>query len=277
MEGRNRSVGEDWLVPGWKVVNHGDLSGVLLKIDRAKAHLDDFDRRAERVEAACRKAIIRDRDKQRSEYVFRFDRVPSIPVELNAIIGDAIHNLRASLDHLAWQLVLATGGTPSTGPDPTTFPIHEVPPSADRWGRTRPQINPGVPKKLRELLDEVQPYKRPKPAHHELAVLHRLDIIDKHRELLVTVLGLEGVGWWGEIEPTRFSDGPYHDGSEVCRFPYSSTNSENEVNLTISFAVRFDEPAAGPWSRTLGAADLVRRRPLRYIENEVLPGLQGFF
>jgi hypothetical protein len=118
-------------------VNHADLSGVLVKLDRARAHLNDFDREAERVESACRKAIVRDRDKQRSEYVFRFDRVPSIPVELNAIIGDDIHNLRVSLDHLAWQLVLATGGNTQHGTAPTAFPIREKQPSADRWGNTR--------------------------------------------------------------------------------------------------------------------------------------------
>jgi hypothetical protein len=261
-------------VSGQEVVNHGDLSGVLLKIDRATAHLNDLDRRAERIEEACRKAIVRERDEQQSEYVFRFNRVPTIPVVLSTIIGDAIHNLRVSLDHLAWQLVIATGGTPSTR---TTFPILEAPPSADRSGSTRPQINPGIPEDLREILDEVQPYKRPKPAHHELAVLHRLDIIDKHRELLVTVLGVEGVSWWGETDPTTFNSGPYSDGAEVCRFPSSSTKSEDQFHPVMSFIVRLNEQAAGPWSRSFGAADFVRRRLLRYIENEVLPRLQGFF
>jgi hypothetical protein len=254
-----------------------DLSGVLVKIDRAKAHLNDFDRRARRVEDACRKAIVRERDEQRSEYVFRFNRVPAVSAVLSAIIGDAIHNLRVSLDHLAWQLVIATDGTPSTGRDPTSFPIMETPPAADRYGRTRPQINPGVPKKLREILDEVQPYKRPKPEHHELAILHRLDISDKHRELLVAVIGVQSLGWFGEITPTGFNPGPYDNGVEVCRFPYSNTNSENDFNPVMTFSVRLNEPAAGPWSLMLGAADLVRRRPLRYIEEEVLPRFRGFF
>jgi len=252
------------------------LDGVLVKIDRAKAHLNDFDRRARRVEDACRKAIVRERDEQRSEHVFRLNRVPTVSAVLSAIIGDAIHNLRVSLDHLAWQLVIATGKTPSTGPDPTSFPIHEIPVAADRWGRTRPQINPGVPKDLRKLLDEVQPYKREKPAHHELAILHRLDISDKHRELLVAVIGVQGTSWRGEVELTGFNPGPYDDGAEICRFTYSDTNSKNEFNPDITFMVRLNEPAAGPWGPMLEAADLVRRS-LRYVENEVLPRFRGFF
>src|SRR6266516_936090 len=153
---------------GWQAVN-ADLSGVLIKIDRAIAHLDDFDREAEPVEAACRDAIVRERDEQRSEYVFRFDRVPAVPAVLSAIVGDAIHNLRVSLDHLAWQLVIATGGTPREGPGGTAFPILPERPSPDRGGHY-PQIKPRVPEDLRELLDKVQPYKRPEPAkpeHHE--------------------------------------------------------------------------------------------------------------
>ena len=253
-----------------------DLSGVLLKIDRAKTHLNDFDRRAERIKTACRKAVIRERDEQRSEYVFRFNRVPAVPALLIAVIGDAIHNLRVSLDHLAWQLVIATGSTPRTK-DVTTFPILEVLPTADHWGRALPQITPRVPKTLREVLDEVQPYKRAKPAHHELAVLHQLDISDKHRKLLVAVIGVQSFAWFGEITPTMFNPGPYDDGAEICRFPYSNTNSENEFNPVITFSVRLDDPAAGPWRLMLGAADLVRRRLLGYIEEEVLPRFRGYF
>src|SRR5881396_2019221 len=92
-----------------------DLSGVLVKIDRAKTHLYDFETHIRPIQAACREAIIRERDEQRSEHIFRLDRVPAVPPLLSAIIGDAIHNLRVSLDHLAWQLVIATGKTPSTG------------------------------------------------------------------------------------------------------------------------------------------------------------------
>ena len=244
-------------------MSHADISGVLLKIDRTKAHLYDFDANARLITGACQKAIVRQHDEQRSEHVFRFDRVPVVPSVLSAIIGDAIHNLRVSLDHLAWQLVIAAGGQP--GPD-TSFPVLRTAPTPDRWGLSRPQIRPGVPMALREILEEVQPYQRAKPAHHDLAVLHELDINDKHRELLTAIIGVKTIGWFGEAKPTQFNHGPYDDGSEVCRFAYSDVS---EVNPSFIFTVRLDEAAAGAWGLTLGAADLVRRS-LRYIEDEVL-------
>lgn len=256
-------------------MNHGDLSGVLVKIDRAKAHLNDFDDRVEPIEEACRDTIVREHDEKRLEHIFRLDRVPAVPPDLSAIIGDAIHNLRVSVDHLAWQLVKATGGTPRIGADGTAFPILEQPPTPDRWGRTRPQINPSVPKGLRELLDEVQPYKREKPAHHDLAVLHRLDISDKHHQLLVAVVGIRNLGWRGEVELTAFNPGPYNDGDEVFRFSYSDDYSKQNFDPVVGFTVCLDEPVAGPWRASMGAGPLVRRS-LRYIEKEVLPRFRGF-
>jgi hypothetical protein len=59
--------------------------------------------------------------------------------------------------------------------------------------------------------------------------------------------------------------------------PYSSTNSEDQFHPVISFIVRFNEPAAGPWSRSFGAADFVRLRLLRYGDEEVLPRFGGYF
>jgi hypothetical protein len=135
----------------------------------------------------------------------------------------------------------------------------------------------GISKELWDLLDEVQPYKRPKPAHHELAILHELDIIDKHRELLVAVVGIGGggLGWWGGADLSAFNSGPYNDGDELFRFVHPDTPSGYEVRPIFRFTVRLDEPAAGPLRNSLGAHQLIRRS-LAYVEREVLPRFQRF-
>jgi hypothetical protein len=241
--------------------------GILIKIDRAKAHLDDLEAQVRLIDAACQKAIIRERDEQRAEHIFRLAHVPAISSNLCAIIGDAVHNLRASLDHLVWHVVKTTGGTPRVGPRGTSFTILDQP--------GRPFS--GISKELWDLLDEVQPYKRPKPANHELAVLHKLDIIDKHRELLVAVIGIRGggLGWWGGADVSAFNSGPYGDGDELFRFIHSDTQSGYEVQPIVRFTVCLNEPAAGPLRHSLGAAQLIRHS-LAYIEREVLPRFQRF-
>jgi hypothetical protein len=252
-----------------------DLSGTRVKIDRAKTHLDDFDRQVKDIKAACRDAVVGKRDENQSEYVFCIERVPTLDPVLSATLGDAIHNLRASLDHLAWQTIIAAGGQPS---DNTNFPILDVPPTPDRFGRSRPQIPPGISTKLREILDEMQPYKRTNPATHELFVIHHLDIGDKHRQLLVAIVGVTSLAWFGELKPVAVNVGPYEDGAEICRFLRSNGgDTEDQFQPTISFDVRRNEPiAGGPWSQMLSASHLVRRS-LTYIENEVIPRFTDYF
>jgi hypothetical protein len=253
---------------------NADLSGVLVKIERAKSHLRDFDLRTRRTEEAYRRAVVRERDEERAELVFRFGHVPTLRPTLSAVIGDAIHNLRVALDHLAWQLVIASGGQPN---DSTAFPILEIAPAPNRYGHTRPQIPPGVSKEMRKVLDEVQPYKLAKPANHDLMVLHRLDINDKHRQLLITVIAIRHFGWWGEADPTVINLGLYQDGSELCRFPYDELADPETFSPSFAFGVRLNEAAAGPWGMMLRASEFIRRHPLRYIEEEVLPRFERYF
>jgi hypothetical protein len=257
-------------------VSLADLSSVHVKLDRAETHLDEFDKQASSVISACLQSVIREYSEDETEYVFRLRKVPSVPPVLSAIVGDAVHNLRVSLDHLAWQLVIATGREPGAR---TSFPVRWTPPRPDANGYSLPQIFPGVPMDLRMTLDEVQPYKLPKPAHHSLAVLSKLDNKDKHQQLLVAILALRGPGavsyWRGEGDMTAVYLGPYRDGAEISRFAYSGLEKGGEFAPTFNFAVGLSELGAGPWGLMVGAAELVRRSS-SYIENEIIPRFKDY-
>ncbi len=249
----------------------GSLSSVLVRIERARTHLADFDMQARPVIAACK--LTRAHDEDSSEYVFRISQVPPVPPVLSAIIGDAVHNLRVSLDYLAWQLVTATGTMlPNWA---TSFPLRKQP-DANSTGAVLPDIKPGVSNPVRALLDEIQPYQRTPPTNHDLETLRALDNNDKHHDMLVTVVAVKDnmMGWWGDhVELTAYNSGPYSDGSEICRFRYTSYQADFEPSLRFDLGLR--DPGAGPWAAMVGATDLVRRS-LTYIEDEVLPRFRGF-
>jgi hypothetical protein len=116
-----------------------------------------------------------------------------------------------------------------------------------------------------------------KSANHDLAVVHGLDINDKHHQLLVAIIGVKDniITWFGDdADPIAFNKGPYSDGSEVYRFKYSG--AAREFSPSVRFTVRLNEPAAGPWGQMRGATDLVRRS-LEYIEREIVPRFAHFF
>ena len=56
-----------------------------------------------------------DLDRSSGWWTLRLKQKP-VPVEFSFMIGDILHNLRSTLDHLVWQLTIANGKTPDSFP-----------------------------------------------------------------------------------------------------------------------------------------------------------------
>jgi hypothetical protein len=107
------------------------------------------------------------------------------PPYVSTIIGDAIHNLRTSLDILACELVIANGGSDND----VYFPFASSADDLEEKIRKRhiTRSKPGVV----ELIRKSKPYIG---GNYTLRALHDLDITDKHRALIpvIDVIGLPG-------------------------------------------------------------------------------------
>ena len=114
----------------------------------------------------------------------------SLPRHTPTVIGDAIHNLRASLDHAYCLLVEANGGAV----DRTTyFPFGGDPNSIKGTVDAAIQQGKGPSERIRDVIvDEIQPF--PGGKGERLYGIHKLDITDKHRVLIPTMakLNLQG-------------------------------------------------------------------------------------
>ena len=96
-------------------------------------------------------------------------------------VGEIMHNLRATLDNLVWQLVLANDHQPGSQ--------HEFPVANDEgWYKERsPTKLRDVPEAAFPIIQQVQPYKAPPELLrvHPLWIVHNLNRIDKHHLLHV--------------------------------------------------------------------------------------------
>lgn len=112
------------------------------------------------------------------------DSIIEVPLRFALLAGDAIHNLRAALDYVIYQLVLADGGTPTRA---TMFPIlAEKPPK----GFAQLPAVAGITREAPLLnLESLMPYAG-QPYGQKLALLHRLDIADKHHLIRPAVVML---------------------------------------------------------------------------------------
>jgi hypothetical protein len=156
------------------------LLRVLVKTERAYQHVTNLHARLKAFLDTSPYQIIIDDDSETGDRVFRVRKIADVPIEINAILGDAIHNLRSALDHLVCQLVEVNGGKAGTQ---TAYPIYDT---SKEYMSKSPRKIKGMSGAAAHFIDATEPYKE--GLGHDIWRLHRLDIVDKHR-LLITVGG----------------------------------------------------------------------------------------
>jgi hypothetical protein len=118
---------------------------------------------------------------EHSRYGLYVKSVPLIPIGVNLMIGDVLQNLRAALDHLAWQLVLHGADRDPRRPNLVQFPIYDT---ADQFRDWVDRRLPGVDVAQRDAVEGYQWYKHEGRGN----VLRNLSLYanrDKHRLLPV--------------------------------------------------------------------------------------------
>jgi hypothetical protein len=229
-----------------------DLTGVELKIGRAKRHARDLEQAIDGALHPDRYRFEMEVDPQTGEHVYTVYGVPAMDPEWSLQTGEILFNLRSALDHLAWQLVLLDGGTPG---EETQFPIRETPFNKKGrlvGGEIRPTIrNP----QIRALVEKFQPYRRmdgePEMSGDEpLLRLARLNNIDKHRLLLVFVSIIDAGRFVGSRPPielstrgTRFSVEPAKDGAPVMWLDFFGREPPADFDPHPTLAVALREPS----------------------------------
>jgi hypothetical protein len=112
------------------------------------------------------------------ERTFYVSFTEQMPFEFAAIVGDILHDLRSSLDHIAYYLVCV--GQASQGPFPHVyFPIFE---SAQKYHANKLEKTKGMRPDALKAIDSVEPYSGGNGT--VLWHLHKMNNVDKHRLLL---------------------------------------------------------------------------------------------
>ena len=85
----------------------GYITGSRIKVKRAGKHLNELERKVRSFVKRHPEDYTRQLDPQNFNYLV-YEIVPNRPppVTLGPVFGDVVHNLRSTLDHLAWNLAL---------------------------------------------------------------------------------------------------------------------------------------------------------------------------
>jgi|RhiMetdeSRZDD1v2_1073273.scaffolds.fasta_scaffold175905_2 hypothetical protein len=160
------------------------LAGVWAKIERAEKHISDFRKGGQTFLQNNPYTLAHKPDPNTGRDILFYKDIKTTPIELSLLIGDAIHNLRSALDLLACQLVRLNVVNHNCAD--ISFPI------ADNAKKFKTLLNSAKVQLLGQgavqILQQLEPYQGGK--RHELWQLHRLNVQDKHRLLIVALAGI---------------------------------------------------------------------------------------
>lgn len=113
-----------------------------------------------------------------------YHREREIPIRFSVLAGEVVHHLRSCFDHVVWQF-----STPAYRKEhirKIEFPILETRPiEKSDISRYEGKIKGITNDTVRGWIEELQPYNAPDPVDALLLIIQKMDVIDKHREVLL--------------------------------------------------------------------------------------------
>jgi hypothetical protein len=155
-----------------------------------------------------------------------------LPRRFGVIAGEIVHHLRSSLDHIVWNLSSETYRRQHERD--IGFPILTDPPDTKEKQRNYERRLAGITSTAAlRLIEELQPYKAQNPLDNPLAIVHQLDRIDKHQNLVLVIASFDAVM---HVPMALFSQtllGPFAGGLEKIR------DADQKVQIKVSRQVAF--------------------------------------
>ena len=157
------------------------LKGCERRIERAQRYIDEANTLLDQFGKECEQMIFSSYNQQTGKYGVLLD-FPDAPPDLPLAISDAVHNLRAALDYLVYELALKDSGSIQNG---TQFPIEieksKTLPSGTKigWNHVVDRFLKGVNQGHRDAIESLQPYK----GVNWTKLLKDISNPDKHRKL----------------------------------------------------------------------------------------------
>ena len=254
------------------------LTHIREKLKRADEHVQQLEREATAFEHETPNREIIDYDAQ-SEKAFKdFHAKRIVPPRLSVLTGDALHQLRSSLDHLVCALILRDGGTLT---DRSQFPIFRFQPvKPEDLRRYQRQIEGIKRPAVLAALDGLQPYTRGNRRDaHWLAILKKLSNTDKHRSLVLHVSAVQPRISYSTFWPDEGFEGStdaIDDGTPVTpglHIVFRERLEVMDVKRRLTSFVAFDKWPDAPYDLRIGYGMSGLLRGVTQVVDEFAPFL----
>jgi hypothetical protein len=164
------------------------FAGIAEKLKRADENIVNLKTEIEGFFRDCKYPTIPQPNDKSWQDAIDYHRSLDVPLRFSVLNGEIVHHLRSCLDHLVW---IFSSAKARAKPNNVAFPIiATVPPTKDELARIERNIEGISNTQVRDMIRDLQPFNDGANAgNHLLAVVHEMDRVDKHRELLLMVGG----------------------------------------------------------------------------------------
>jgi hypothetical protein len=229
-----------------------DLNDVRAKFERARWHAREFDTAAQAVVNSRPFELVASLESDDWCHI-RWKQIGDAPdlTPLALIFSDMLYNLRATLDYIAWQLVLANGGTPGRH---TSLPCVS---DAAKWNDAVNRPLRGIDQRWVAEIARLQPFDPGHigaPEYHPFAILDTANNLCKHRLLPAALMSAASAshkidGVTPGVKMDYFlNDVPVADGVDHFRFTFDRpTNIILTVDSLPRYRIKFADVPDYDW------------------------------
>jgi hypothetical protein len=157
------------------------ILGAWAKINRVKEQISYLTDEVNIYQSCGYYKILGEYQPGRQRYAFKLIG-PPVPSKFAVLAGEIIHHLRCCFDHVAWSLA-EQSGVPADRARNIFFPVCDTKDQFQRSIRNGSLF--GASGIHLSTIESLQPYNTSDPGNSIIKSIHDLDIIDKHRLLVV--------------------------------------------------------------------------------------------
>jgi hypothetical protein len=205
----------------------------------------------------------------------------SPPLEISILAGEAVHQIRSTLDHLAFDLVKLNPSNiqlPANWEENCLFPLWLNPPKKPAVYNCFSGKLPGISKQAFARIEGYQPY-RGTPIGHVLGTLAELSNVDKHRHLNLIKARLDVREQISTLRGNYASIRRIEDGAELD--PVADTWIDGcepvQVERSVTSGVSFDEPGLKELTRYQIPIQDVLQLILEQVKKIIVPAFRELF
>lgn len=162
-----------------------DFKGIEEKLKRSSENIDNLHAEINRFFQEGKYPVLPKHDSEALLEAIAYHKNSVVPLRFSVLTGEIVHQLRSCLDHVVWIFSSSEYRSGKHG-SAIEFPVFDKEPiDKDKIALYERKVNGVTNPGVLDFIKRLQPYNSPNLIDSPIRIIHKMDVIDKHRELVL--------------------------------------------------------------------------------------------